>query len=109
LGKTKIGGVVDVGSFPTSGFPQLKKSFCKEILSLRDSIYLLGKRIRRVSERRLYLIYGDRILSKRIGKIEASREKKRTAFLCSERFSWNRHRRWISDQLIQEDGKGFTL
>jgi len=42
-------------------------------------------------------------------KLEEVGRIKRTAFLCSERFSWECHRRWISDQLIQRGWKGIHI
>ncbi|MEX2703212.1 MAG: DUF488 domain-containing protein [Candidatus Baldrarchaeia archaeon] len=107
LKKFKISILVDVRRFPTSRFEHFKKENLEEFLRREGIRYVyLGKKLGgyRTGGYKKYIETEE--FMKGIKELEKIAGKGRTAIMCTERFPWKCHRKYIS---IVLEGRGWKV
>jgi uncharacterized protein (DUF488 family) len=95
-----IRAVVDVRSFPRSKMPHFTIGPLSELLAANlINYYFLGKELGgfRKGGYTAYIITDE--FSEGVGMIEAIAWETVSAIICSEKFPWKCHRKWISREL----------
>ena len=94
--------VVDIRSFPTSRFPHFAKAALQQNLELEGFRYdYLGKELGGFRKGGYLAHMETDVFRKGIDRLEEIGRNQRTAFLCSEKFPWKCHRRWVARKLTQ--------
>jgi uncharacterized protein (DUF488 family) len=96
----EVRAVIDVRSFPRSRIPHFSKLSLSELLTANGIVYhFLGKELGgfRKGGYTAYVITKE--FSHGVGMIEAISGDTVSAIICSERFPWKCHRKWISREL----------
>lgn len=96
----EIRAVIDVRSFPRSKMSHFTKGPLSELLTANSIAYhFLGKELGgfRKGGYTAYIITEE--FSKGIGMIESIAEDTASVIICSEKFPWKCHRKWISREL----------
>jgi uncharacterized protein (DUF488 family) len=95
-----ISAVIDVRSFPRSKMPHFSKDLLAELLKANEIEYhFLGKELGglRKGGYTAYLLTEE--FSNGVGTIESIAAETISVIICSEKFPWKCHRKWISREL----------
>ncbi len=93
---------VDVRSFPTSRFPHFIKDHLQRTLESEGVDYhYLGRELGGFRKGGYPAYMKSDSFKKGFERLEGMGRQKRTVFICSERFPWKCHRRWISRELTE--------
>ena len=95
-----IRAVIDVRSFPRSKMPYFTSGPLSELLASNGiTYYFLGKELGgfRKGGYTAYIITEE--FSEGVGMIESIAWETVSAIICSEKFPWKCHRKWISREL----------
>lgn len=96
----EIRAVIDVRSFPASRMSHFSKAPLSELLTSNGIAYhFLGKELGgfRKGGYAAYITTGE--FSDGVGMIETVANEALSVIICSERFPWKCHRKWISREL----------
>jgi uncharacterized protein (DUF488 family) len=95
-----VRGVIDVRSFPRSKMPHFTSGLLAELLASNGiTYYFLGRELGgfRKGGYTAYIITEE--FSEGVGLIESIATETVSAIICSEKFPWKCHRKWIAREL----------
>lgn len=96
----EVSAVIDVRSFPQSRMPHFTKAHLSELLKVNGIAYhFLGKELGgfRKGGYTAYIITEE--FSNGVGMIESIAADTVSVIICSEKFPWKCHRKWIAREL----------
>jgi len=96
----EIRAVIDVRSFPRSKLPYFSQPSLSDLLKSNSVTYhFLGNELGgyRKGGYAAYILTEE--FSQGVGMVESIAEKAVSAVICSEKFPWKCHRKWISREL----------
>ena len=96
----EIRAVIDVRSFPKSRMSHFSKDPLAELLKSNGIAYLFfGKELGGFRKGGYAAYITTEEFSNGVGMIESVAEETVSAIICSEKFPWKCHRKWISREL----------
>lgn len=97
-----IRAVIDVRSFPRSKMPHFTIAPLSELLASNNiSYYFLGKELGGFKKGGFTAYITTEEFSEGVGMVEAIAWETVSVIICSEKFPWKCHRKWISRELRQ--------
>ena len=96
----EVRAVIDVRSFPRSRIPHFSKLSLSELLTTNGIVYhFLGKELGGFRKGGYTAYVTTKEFSHGVGMLEVISGETVSAIICSERFPWKCHRKWISREL----------